>query len=638
MTDGIRLLAPLAFRATLDAGMTQGMVRMARARNGALPVPDDAFRTEQRPEGLWFSLTVPGADEVGIRFACAPDAGFMGFGEQFSHLDMAGKKFTLSTSEQGIGRGAQPVSALVNLVSKGAAGDAFTTYAPQPVFLTTEGRAFCFEQDSTYWVDLTRTAQGAAELTVWGDTITGWLFEDSDPLGLIEKHTAVTGRLRPLPPFAYGTILGLRGGKARVTDVMAKCREHGADIAALWIEDWQGRRGKNGGPPLWWRWYPDESVYPDFKNWADALLADGVRLMGYANPFLSADEGNTLYVEGRNNGYFVKNADGTDYVNHFFSGKEYTYVCVDLTNPDAYDWLKARMKTGMVDNGLSGWMADYGEYLPPTATVHSGDAVAAHSALPVLWAKLNSELIDECSKRGALLTFHRSAGTNANRYATAYWAGDQNPTFDRHDGLASSITALLTSGISGMSVNHTDVGGFTTIVTPIYKLARKKEVMLRWMEYAAFTPIFRTHDGAYENPVNYQFYYDDEGYAAFAKFTRLHAALGWYIAQLEQAAVQKGTPMVRALWLHYPDDPQCRKIRHQYLFGPDLLVSPVWKKGATSVRAYLPQGVWLAADGEKYVGGGWRNLPAPLGKPAVLVRAGSENENKLLDLLRTHLN
>lgn len=636
--NALGLIKPLARKATLAPVTVSGTPKLNLACAGGIPVPKGALQMEQRPEGLWFSLRVPGADMVGLRLSCQNDEGFLGFGEQFTHLDMAGKRFVLCTQEQGIGRGAQPLSFLVNLVSPGAAGDAFTTYAPQPVFLTTAGRAFCFEQNSVYWVDLSASRKGIFEISVWGDTLAGWLFKDDDPLGLVEKHTAVTGRLQPLPPFAYGAILGLRGGKKRVVEVLEKCLAHGASVSALWIEDWQGRRGKNGGPPLWWRWYPDEGVYPDFKNWAAQLARQGIALMGYANPFLSADEAqNSLYAEGRQKGYFVKNADGTDYVSHFFSGKEYTYVCVDLTNPEAYAWLKERMKTGMVDSGLAGWMADYGEYVPPEAVSHCGDGVHAHCATPTLWARLNAELIDETGMRGKVLAFHRSGGAGSNRYATAYWAGDQNPTFDEHDGLASSITALITSGISGMSINHTDVGGFTTLITPVYKLARKKEVMLRWLEYAAFTPIFRTHDGAYENPVNYQFYYDEEGYAAFAKFANLHGDLIWYLQALERDAVQKGWPMVRALWLHHPQEQPCRGIRHQYLLGRDLLVSPVWKKGADSVKAYLPEGEWLSPYGGALPGGAWHTLPAPLGKPAVLVRAGSPNAPRLMETLQTHL-
>lgn len=650
----------LAVKSTLNPSCHNGSMKLRRRVRQthtapvalALPSGEDATQAvgrfadggewelvcERRDGGLWFCLKAPGCTEVGLRLKTTRDEAFMGFGEQFSHLDMSGHAFCLCTQEQGIGRGAQPLSTLVNLVSPGAAGNAYTTYAPQPVFITTAGRAFCFEQEAVYWCDIKKSSPDTASITVWGDTLSGWLFTGGTPLELIEKHTAVTGRLRPLPDFAYGAILGLRGGREAVMPVLEKCLEHGAPVSALWVEDWQGRRGKNGGPPLWWRWYPDETLYPDFKNWAAQLWRRGIALMGYANPFLSADEANPLFVEGRAKGYFVKNQDGTDYVSHFFTGREYTYVCVDLTHPDAYGWLKEKLKQGMVENGLLGWMADYAEYCPPGGRVHGGDALGAHCALPGLWARLNSELIDECGLRGAALCFHRSAGPNSNQYATAYWAGDQNPTFDAHDGLASSITALITGGISGMSINHTDIGGFTTLATPVYKLVRKKEVMLRWLEYAAFTPIFRTHDGAYANPDNYQFYYDGEGYACYAKMARMHDSLKWYLKALEAEAVEKGWPMVRALVLHYPQDAECVNIRHQYLLGQDVLVSPVCAFGAATVRAYLPKDEWVDPyTGRVYAGGGYETLPAPLGKPAVLVRKNGANAAQLLNVIKEHL-
>jgi alpha-glucosidase len=468
-------------------------------------------------------------------------------------------------------------------------------------------------------------------MQVYGNEVNGYLFYGDTPLELVEKHTVITGRLQPLPDFAYGVILGMRGGKKYAEEVLAKCIEHGAPISALWIEDWQGRRGKNGGPPLWWRWYPDESVYPDFKNWANELKERGIALMGYANPFLSADEGNPLYVEGRENNYFIKNQDGSDYISYFFSGKEYTYVCVDLTNEEAFAWLKDRMRTGMIENGLSGWMADYGEYIPLTAKAKEDDIVKAHCELPMLWAKLNSELIDETGNRGNILAFHRSAGMGSNKYATAYWAGDQNPTLDTYDGLASSISALVTGGISGMAINHTDIGGFTTLITPIYNLVRKKEVMFRWLEYGAFTPVFRTHDGNYANPKNYQFYYDEDGYEFYAKMARIHNNLKFYFKSLEKDMVEKGYPMTRALWLHYPEDPECRKIQYQYLLGQDILVTPVTKEGVTEMEGYIPKGEWiLPYDGSVLKGGSYQKIPAKMGQPSVLVRKGSNMEKELI--------
>lgn len=589
-------------------------------------------------EDLAFAAEVGCGSEIELSLCAGEDENIYGFGEQFTHLEMSGRAFTLCVSEQGIGRGAQPISALVSLASPGSAGDDFTTYAPLPLFVTSRSRAMLCEENTIYRFDVKKHRRDRITFSACGQVLHGRLFCASSPLAAIEKHTACSGRLRPLPDWAYGAVLGIRGGRETAMRVLEQCLAHGAPVSALWIEDWEGRRGKNGGPPLWWRWYPDETIYPDFRRWAASLAARGIALLGYANPFLSVCEDSALYTEGRAARYFVQNPDGSDWESHFFSGKEYRFVCVDLTNPAAYDWLKEKMRVGMLENGLAGWMADYGEYTPLDGKTADPDILRAHCELPLLWAKLNSELIDETGSRGRVLTFHRSAAMGSSRYATAYWAGDQNPTFDRHDGMLSGLTALLTSGISGMSINHTDIGGFTTLITPIYRLTRKKEVMLRWLEFAAFTPVFRTHDGNYANPQNYQFYYDEDGFRQYARMARLHAALGFYWQQLQQQAAERGWPMVRALWLHYPEDPACRALSREYLLGEDLLVAPVADFGADQVLAYLPAGKWrLPWDGACFEGGGWRKLPAPLGRPAVLVRAASPQAQRLQDTLRAAL-
>ncbi|NLI55000.1 MAG: alpha-glucosidase [Clostridiales bacterium] len=597
------------------------------------------MRFSARPEGLAMSLELSGYDELRFSFAGLDGESFYGFGEQFTHLDMRGRRFRLCTAEQGIGRGAQPISALVNLVSPGASGDDFTTYVPMPVFVTSEKRAFSFDQSTIYHFDVCRRDRRLVTMDAVSDRISGWLFQADTPLALIERHTAVTGRLSPLPEFAYGAILGLRGGKDAAEAVIAACEQHGAQIAALWIEDWQGRRGKNGGPPLWWRWFPDEALYPDFVNWSRELKRRGIALLGYANPMLSLSEENPLYLEGRDKGYFIRHEDGSDYEIQYFNGPEYRSVMVDLTNPEAYGWLKEKMRAGMVEAGLSGWMADYAEYVPLDSVSREKNAVLAHCDTPVLWQKLNRALIEETGRKEDFLLFSRSGGTGGNRTAVCYWTGDQTPTFDRHDGLASSITGILTGGCSGMSINHTDIGGFTTVITPIYKLVRTKDVMFRWLEYAAFTPIFRTHDGSFSSDLVYQFYREEEGLRFFARMSRLHDSLRWYFRLLEQEACGRGLPMMRALWLHYPEDAACRRISHQYLLGEDLLVCPVTKKNAASIRVYLPQGDWEHAfTGERFDGGQWRAVPCPCGTPAAFLRLGGPHTNELRRSIRAASN
>lgn len=571
-------------------------------------------------------------DEIGIAIPCPKGEKVMGFGEQFRYLDMSNKAFELLVQEKGIGKGAQPLSTLVNLSSKGAAGNEFTSYAPMPLYVTSAGQCAFFLEKTIYWfnVQVDRLDQIIASAKT--KCLTCCIIQANSMLEAIERHTAITGRLKPLPDFAYQPILGLRGGINKVNNIVDKVKKLEVPIGSIWIEDWEGKRGTSSESPLWWRWYPDDNLYPHFKKWTDEMNEKGIKVLGYANPMLSISDDNPLYLEAKEKGYLIKDTDGKAHESYCSTNQDVKYVQVDLSNPEAYAWLKDKLKQGMLKNGLSGWMADYGDYVPVDSLSQNEKALKLHCTTPYLWAKLNSELIDETDNRGKVFTFSRSASLFSNVESCAYWTGDQNPTFDKYNGLASAINALITSGISGMSISHTDIGGVTTLMTPLCKLTRNKEVMFRWLDFAALTPIFRTQDRNYENPFNYQFYNDEEGYNYFARCAKAHSKLHFYFKELEKEAVEKGLPMCRALCLHYPKDEKVYYMHREYLLGSDLLVFPVCSKRAKRTAVYVPSGKWIDPYTSLTYTGGVYRIPTPLGQFPVLIKANSPHRDKFIDI------
>ncbi len=117
------------------------------------------------------------------------------------------------------------------------------------------------------------------------------------------------------------------------------------------------------------------------------------------------------------------------------------------------------------------------------------------------WASLNRELLEENGKLGDVLFWMRAGGVNSKLHQTMSWAGDQVVEWSRSDGLKSSLVAALSLATGGFGLSHSDVGGYTTI--PQLGLVRTKELLLRWAEYSAFTPIMRTHEGNFPQ-VNHQ--------------------------------------------------------------------------------------------------------------------------------------
>lgn len=596
-------------------------------------------------------------NRIVLKIGSTPDERIFGLGEQFSHFDFKGKKPFLFTEEQGIGRGDEPITTGANIVA-GAGGNEYTTYAPIPHYITTKHRQVFFENTGYSKFDFSKA--NIIQIEFWDFQEEGGLKANfwigTNPLELIQAFTAKTGRMPALPNWAYGTIMGLQGGTKKVVEVIQQAKSAGNPVTALWIQDWCGRRVTNFGDQLAWRWYADESLYPNFRQFVKERNAEGIQVLGYVNPFLADTDPkkkggdsftNPLLEEAKKKGYLVKDSEGKDYLIQTVGFPAYI---VDLTNPEAYKWLKEIIKKNMIGVGLSGWMADFGEWLPYDAVLHSGvSAKVYHNQYPVDWARLNREAIREAGKEGQIVFFTRAGFSYSAKYSTLFWLGDQMVSFQTHDGLPSAVLGLLTSGVSGISLNHSDIGGYTTISNPIKNYHRSKELLLRWSEHSAFSVVYRTHEGnrplknwqAYEytNPEGVSTLSDKETVQRFANMGRLHYALKDYIQNYVKEAERTGLPVTRHPYLHYPEDPNTYSLKYQYLLGEDLMVMPVVSSGKSSVKGYLPRGKWEHIwSGKIWEGPKHIEIPAPIGEPAAFIRLGSKNEEVLRKAIQSYLN
>ena len=170
------------------------------------------------------------------------------------------------------------------------------------------------------------------------------------------------------------------------------------------------------------------------------------------------------------------------------------------------------------------------------------------------------------------------------------WAGDQNTTFGRDDGLASVIPIMTHAGLSGIPILGTDIGGYSnfTPATP----PTTKELFLRWSSLAALTPLMRTHHGGTECD-NWSFDRDGETLDHYRRWARVHVLLQPLFASLARDAVDRGLPFVRHPFLLEPLRPAMWAAPCDAFFlGDDLLVAPVVEAGATSRDVTLPGPGW----------------------------------------------
>lgn len=574
------------------------------------------------------ALDDPSLDRVYLTYGSRAAERFFGFGEQFTWFDLKGARVPIFVMEQGIGRGSFPLTLGANL-SAGSGGDWHTSYASVPHYISSDLRSLYLESTEPPAFDLRDADRVTVEL--FAGRMAGGLVAGDSPLELIEEYTRYAGRMRKLPGWILsGAVIGMQGGTERVRQVREQLAAHDVPVAAFWLQDWVGQRTTSFGKQLWWNWELDRDRYPGWEQLVADLRSGGIRTLTYVNPFLAdiADKKpnlrRNLFEEARSQGFLVRREGGEPYL---VQNTDFSAALVDLTNPEARAWMKKVLRDEVIGAGASGWMADFGEALPYDAVLASGTAREFHNRYPEEWAQLNREAIEEAGLGDEAVFFTRSGFTRSPGRSTLFWLGDQTVSWDEFDGIKSAVTGMLSSGMSGFSLNHSDIGGYTAIRNPLQSYRRNKELLQRWTELAAFTPVFRTHEGNRPDE-NHQIFSDEDTLEHFARLAKVYQAWAPYRAELVAEAAKTGHPVVRHLFVHYPDDPNVLGLRYEeFLVGTELLVAPVLDPGRDEVRAYLPAGEWVHLwTGERFGNperGSFQTVKAPIGRPAVFFRSGS---------------
>ncbi|KKI93548.1 alpha-xylosidase [Bacillus sp. SA1-12] len=545
-----------------------------------------------------------------------------GCGEQLSHFNMRGKNFPLWTSEPGVGRNKNTYVTWQADVKDKAGGDYYNTNFPQPTFVSTK-KYYCHVETTAY-ADFDFRHPNFHELQIW-EVPKYVLFETAETyLDLVEKITNLFGRQPELPDWVYnGVILGIQGGTEVVEEKLTRALNKGMKVAGVWCQDWQGKRITSFGKRLMWNWKWNENEYPELDKKIPEWKENGIRFLGYINPYVAVE--GYLFKEAEEKGYLALNEQGDTYLVDF--GEFYCGV-VDFTNDEACVWYKQVIKENMIDFGIGGWMADFGEYLPTDVVLKNGvDARIMHNAWPTMWAKINYEAVSEAGKLGEVVYFMRAGYTGVQKYCTLLWGGDQSVDWTLDDGLASVIPAALSSGMIGCGLHHSDIGGYTSL----HGNKRSKELLMRWSEMGAFTPMMRTHEGNRPDDC-FQFDGDEESLEHLARMSNIFVTLAPYTKALVKENAERGIPVQRPLFMHYEEDEKAYDIQYQYLYGKDLLVAPIHQESQTEWDVYLPEDEWIHLwSGQEYKGGSV-TVQAPIGYPPVFYRKNSEWKELFLSI------
>ena len=352
----------------------------------------------------------------------------------------------------------------------------------------------------------------------------------------------------------------------------------------------------------------DRQRFPDVRDMNRRLAAEGVRTVSIVDPGVKQDDGYFIYDEGTENGYFVKNADGSIYVGKVWPGAA---LFPDFSCEDVRQWWGKKLRI-MTDAGISGIWNDMNEpanftgQLPDDVQFADGDHLKMHNVYGHLMAQATYDgLKNITGKRPFVLT--RACYAGSQRYCSG-WTGDNHSLWQH---LQLSLTQMMNLGLSGINLVGSDVGGFGSDTTP--------ELMIRWMQLGALSPFFRNHSakGTKRQELTC---FDSKTVEALRKALNLRYHLLPYIYDLAHGEF----PILRPLVMEYPADPMCRELTDQFMLGDRLLAAPVMTPGVVKRAVYLPKGTWFDFyTGKRYAGGKYILADAPLDRIPLFAKAGA---------------
>ncbi|MBQ4424771.1 MAG: alpha-glucosidase [Lachnospiraceae bacterium] len=585
-----------------------------------IPVEENTLRLEGGGHSLGIHFTAcPGGIELcfrgeegwtyEFRLPAYPKEAVFGGGEQYRKVNLRGETVVNFVSEHIKAVTILEKALLPAFRYREKSHNEIGSYAPMPLFVTDRGQLILFETDR----------DGASR---FGEDAYTFRF-DSCPEKLVllqgESYEDLAGKLAQripnrqyIPDWCHdGMILGIQGGTETVLEKTFAMLDAGAKVCGVWCQDWCGENRTVMGKQVWWNWEADEALYPNLKEAIAKLNARGVRFLAYINPYLVKES--RLYQLCAENGYLITHEDGSIY--HIRS-TTFDAGMLDLTNPGAVRFIKEKLiRKNMLDLGISGWMADFGEYLPVDCVLHEGDPASLHNRWPVLWAKINREAIEEYGADDAMF-FSRSGYLGIQTYAPIMWNGDQHTDLSKDYGMPCVMPASFSLAFCGAPMIHSDIGGFFTFG----KMKRDDELFIRWMEMNTFSLLMRSHESL--RPwANSQF--DAPGVKAHTvRLTKLHAALKPYIRHCAELASRGISAMRPDFWekMRFAEgyDP------YAYFLGEDLFVCPVIRRKAVNRKLFLPEGKWIHLwSGKEYRGGLIYEVKAPLGEIPVFYRKDS---------------
>jgi oligosaccharide 4-alpha-D-glucosyltransferase len=472
-----------------------------------------------------------------------------------------------------------------------------------PFFSSDKGYGIYFDNKGAGYFDIGKTDKTQFQYSSQSGDLS-YYFIAGSPNQLLKSYTWLTGR-QPLPPiWALGFIQSRFGYKSQkeALEIVKKTKSAGYPIDATVLDlFWYGDVKSIGN--LDWR----RDSFPQPKKMLQELKALGVKTIPITQTFITKLSDNFKTATQQN--LFTKGIDGKDYIlNGFWAGPA---GLLDIFKPEAQQYLWKFYKQ-RINEGVAGWWSDLGEpeQHPDSMRHMIGNARDVHSIYPLVWSQLIYDNYRKDFPEQRVFNLARSGGAGMQRYSTFPWSGDVNRSWE---GLKAQIPIMLGAGLSGIGYMHADAGGFA-------QGEKDPELYTRWLQFASFTPIFRVHADplqAAPEPI----FWPDSTQNIVKKYIKLRYNLLPYNYTLAVENYNSGRPLAMPL-NYFEKSDTLNNINDEYLWGSDLLVAPILKKGLTGRNVVFPEGKWMDfKTGKVYQNKAFINVA--LSDLAIFAKAGS---------------
>lgn len=408
-----------------------------------------------------------------------------------------------------------------------------------------------------------------------------------------------------LPEFYDGTKANVPYNSSLVEDVLMM-KAFDIPCGVYWVDRPWGN-DPHGYADMEW----DEQRFPNPTDMISWIHDNDMRFLLWVAPWVSGG----MMTEAKNRGFDLEIKGPHDALDSS------NVALIDFSNPEACEWLQRGALERLLKQGVDGFKLDRSEELVPETNdiklFNGCTARQMRNHYPVMYVKAFNEACKRVRNDDFVL-IPRAGYAGSSKYS-GFWGGDIG---SEPEGLRAAIIALQRCAIIGFPIWGSDIGGYWH--API-----DREVTARWLAFGCFNPIMEfgpTEDRAPWS-MKQQPNYDTELIAIWRLYAKLHASLVEYTYALAEEANKTGMPIVRPLFLQYPDQQEAWDNWDTFLYGPDILVSAIWEKGKTERKCYLPEGeTWIDAwdNSKTYKGGQVITVNTPIERIPIFIRQGSE--------------